>query len=295
MTDIKQGWEIKKLGDVCEIVNGSTPLRSNKEFWDNGNFPWFTIDDIRNQGRKIRYTKQLVTQAGLKKLKILPVDTILLCCTASIGEYAISEIELTTNQQFNGLIIKDKKKLLPLFLLYFSSTLKDTLSNLSGKATIDFIPISRLKEIEIHLPPLLKQQNIVVILDEAFAAIAIAKANAEQNLKNVNELFESYLQNVIASKKWSKKTLGDVCERVEYGSSSKSKEEGKIAVLRMGNIQNGRFSWEKLVYSDNLDENKKYLLKYNDVLFNRTNSPALVGKTAIYKCEMPAIFELFCP
>lgn len=113
---MKQGWEVKKLGEVCEIVNGTTPLRSNKDFWDNGFFPWFTIDDIREQGRKIGYTKQLVTKAALKKLRILPVDTILLCCTASIGEYAITEIELTTNQQFNGLVIKDKKKN---FFLYF--------------------------------------------------------------------------------------------------------------------------------------------------------------------------------
>jgi type I restriction enzyme S subunit len=58
----------------------------------------------------------------------------------------------------------------------------------------------------------------------------------------------------------------------------------------MGNIQNGRFNWDSLVYSDDEEDNKQYLLKYNDVLFNRTNSPELVGKTAIYKSEMPAIF-----
>ena len=58
----------------------------------------------------------------------------------------------------------------------------------------------------------------------------------------------------------------------------------------MGNIQNGRIDWSSLVYTDDKDEIKKYLLKNNDVLFNRTNSPELVGKTAIYKGEMPAIF-----
>jgi type I restriction enzyme S subunit len=58
----------------------------------------------------------------------------------------------------------------------------------------------------------------------------------------------------------------------------------------MGNIQDGQFDWGNLVYSDDEDEIAKYLLKPNDVLFNRTNSPELVGKTAIYKGEMPAIF-----
>ena len=74
---MKNNWEVKKLGEVCEIANGSTPLRSNKDFWDNGDFPWFTIDDIREQGRIIRYTKQLVTQAALNRLRILPINTML--------------------------------------------------------------------------------------------------------------------------------------------------------------------------------------------------------------------------
>ena len=58
----------------------------------------------------------------------------------------------------------------------------------------------------------------------------------------------------------------------------------------MGNIQNGRLDWGNIVYTDDKAEIEKYLLKHNDVLFNRTNSPELVGKTAIYKSEMPAIF-----
>ena len=91
-------------------------------------------------------------------------------------------------------------------------------------------------------------------------------------------------------KGWQTKTLGDLCDDVEYGSSAKSKADGGVPVLRMGNIQDGRLDWENLVYTDDKAEIKKYLLKHNDVLFNRTNSPELVGKTAIYKSEMPAIF-----
>ncbi len=58
----------------------------------------------------------------------------------------------------------------------------------------------------------------------------------------------------------------------------------------MGNIQDGKFDYSDLVYTDDEAEINKYLLKENDVLFNRTNSAALVGKTGIYKAEMPAIF-----
>jgi type I restriction enzyme S subunit len=147
-----------------------------------------------------------------------------------------------------------------------------------------------LNSIPIPVPPLAEQQRIVGILDEAFEGIATAEANAEKNLQNTRALFESHLQSVLRSKKWKWKTLGDLCDGVEYGSSAKSKKEGKVPVLRMGNIQDGQLDWENLVYTDNKEEIAKYLLKHNDVLFNRTNSPELVGKTAIYKSEMPAIF-----
>lgn len=91
-------------------------------------------------------------------------------------------------------------------------------------------------------------------------------------------------------KNWEVKKLGDITKNVEYGSAAKSKLEGRIPVLRMGNIQNGKFDWTDLVYTDDDAEIEKYLLKKNDVLFNRTNNPELVGKTAIYKGERPAIF-----
>jgi len=91
-------------------------------------------------------------------------------------------------------------------------------------------------------------------------------------------------------KGWGWVRLGEVSIGVEYGSAAKSKEAGKVPVLRMGNIQNGKFDWQNLVYTNDDAEIKKYLLSKNDVLFNRTNSPELVGKTAIYKDERPAIF-----
>jgi type I restriction enzyme, S subunit len=89
---------------------------------------------------------------------------------------------------------------------------------------------------------------------------------------------------------WRQVSLGDVCSSVEYGSAAKSKKEGKIPVLRMGNIQNGKFDWTDLVYTNDEDEIKKYSLRKGDVLFNRTNSPEWVGKTGIYQGERPAIF-----
>ena len=239
---MKVSWDIKKLGEVCVIVNGSTPLRSKKEFWNNGDIEWFTIEDIREQGRKITRTKQKVTKAALKEtsLRTLPPNSVLLCCTASIGEYAITEIPLATNQQFNGLVVKNKLVLEPLFLFHFCATLKDVLSNLSGKTTIDFIPISRLREIAIPLPPIVEQQRIVAILDQAFEGIAKARANAEQNLKNARALFESHLQSVFTQRGegYEAKIFNDVLE-IKNGKDQKPVEKigGKFPIYgSAGNV-----------------------------------------------------------
>jgi len=89
---------------------------------------------------------------------------------------------------------------------------------------------------------------------------------------------------------WAWGRLGYMTCGVEYGTAAKSAAVGRAAVLRMGNIQDSRFDWEDLVYTDDSDEIAKYSLRHNDVLFNRTNSPELVGKSAIYKSEQPALF-----
>jgi type I restriction enzyme S subunit len=87
---------------------------------------------------------------------------------------------------------------------------------------------------------------------------------------------------------WDK--LGWMTCGVEYGTSAKSSESGKVPVLRMGNIQIAKFDYTDLVFTSDEEEIAKYSLRDGDVLFNRTNSPELVGKTAIYRGEQPAIF-----
>ena len=89
---------------------------------------------------------------------------------------------------------------------------------------------------------------------------------------------------------WMWCSVGSVCTNIQYGTSNKSSTTGTMPVLRMGNIQGGKIIYDKLVYTSDEDEIQKYQLNYNDLLFNRTNSREIVGKTAIYKAEMPAIY-----
>ena len=89
---------------------------------------------------------------------------------------------------------------------------------------------------------------------------------------------------------WCWVRLGEVCILMQYGTSKKSQLQGKVPVLRMGNLQHGKIDYSDLVYSSNEGDIKAYNLDFNDILFNRTNSADLVGKTSIYKEERKAIF-----
>jgi type I restriction enzyme S subunit len=89
---------------------------------------------------------------------------------------------------------------------------------------------------------------------------------------------------------WEWCRMGGLIYPPKYGTSKKSAPSGMLPVLRMGNIQDGEIVFDKLVFSNDLDDNKKLLLQYGDLLFNRTNSSELVGKTAIFRGQRNAIF-----
>lgn len=89
---------------------------------------------------------------------------------------------------------------------------------------------------------------------------------------------------------WNLTPLGKLVHSVEYGSAAKSGTKGTIPVLRMGNLQDGKIDWKDLVYTSDVAEINKYMLRAGDVLFNRTNTIDLVGKTSIYEGDHPAIF-----
>lgn len=183
----EKGWEVKKLGDVCDIVGGSTPKRTESVYWENGTYPWFTIEDIRQQGRYITDTQQKITEVAWKKLRVVPENSVLLCCTASIGEYALTKIALTTNQQFNALIIKDRHKVSPEYLMYVSSTFKNILLSMSGKATINFVSAEKIKGIRLTIPPLSLQQEFASKIE----AIEKQKELIKQSLLETETLFNS--------------------------------------------------------------------------------------------------------
>jgi type I restriction enzyme, S subunit len=287
----KAGWEVKTLGEVCRFIDyrGKTPKKTE------AGLRLITAKNVR-MGFLKKEPEEFVSPASYENWMtrgIPKVGDVLFTTEAPLG--LVCQLDTDEKVIFAQRIITlqpDRILTDSTFLKFalMSPLLQSRILEQATGATAQGIKSSLLKKIPVPVPPLPEQERIVGILDEAFEGIAAATAQAEENLHNARELFQSVLQSTLLEKKWEWQTIGDLCEKVEYGTSAKSKKDGQVPVLRMGNIQEGRFDWDNLVYSDDPDEIQKYLLRNNDVLFNRTNSPELVGKTAIYRNEMPAIF-----
>jgi len=228
-----------KLGEVVELFNGSTPLKTNKNYWVDGDIPWFTVDDLRKQGKYITYTEKFITRLGLKEssISLIPENAVLLCCTASVGAIAINKIRLTTNQQFNALVVKDSEQLSVEYLYYWFLANMDTLKSLGRATTIDYVSMSKLRDMALQLPTLEKQLEIVDKLDIAFAEIELLESNLERNIQSVQELFESLLSSALSPNEanteeshsqfddqdnWHEVSLKDLCQ-VDWGNTKLTK------------------------------------------------------------------------
>ena len=155
-------YELVKLGEVVvEIINGSTPLKNIREYWNSNDIHWLTTPDFK-ENVFIESTSQFVSKKALqdKKVKIVPKESVLLTCTATIGKCAINKIELTTNQQINALICDDSK-IINRYLVYILRLSKQTLENSTTNPTVKHINLTTLKNLKIPLPPLDIQKQIV--------------------------------------------------------------------------------------------------------------------------------------
>jgi type I restriction enzyme S subunit len=148
------------------------------------------------------------------------------------------------------------------------------------------VSFDQLSDYPVPLPPYSEQQRIAAKLELLLATVSAC----QKRLAGIQQILARFRQAVLAAACSGESVPLKTLASFTYGTSSKSKTTGKVPVLRMGNLKNGEIDWTDLVYTSDPDESNKYQLARNTVLFNRTNSPELVGKSSIYRGERPAIF-----
>ena len=245
---MKQGWELKRFEEILS-VNQIGLIRNAKEQGQNLKYRYLKMDSISADNDLIEGKHVYVDASDEEVLKYSLDEGDFLFNTRNsyelVGKTCIYEPTLKEVTLFNNNImrVKFKNGISSKFINYaFSSEfVKEKLEKLkSGTTSVVGIYFNGLKNLPIPIPPLPEQQNIVSILDNAFAAIAKAKANAEQNLKNAKKLFESYLFVGFENKDegWEKKILKEVCELKSGTTISPSLErsEGDVLYTKVGDM-----------------------------------------------------------
>lgn len=233
----------------------------------------------------------------------------LMSLTGNVGRVAIidaSFLPAALNQRVACLRIKSDDSVRKEYIFYFclrKQFVSDCIKLAKGSAQLN-MSTEWLKEYPIPLPPLAEQQRIVDCIESLFAKLDEAKEKAQAVVDSfetrkaaiLHKAFTGELtakwreEHGVRMESWGKKSVGELCISLKYGTAKKSDASGNVVVLRMGNLQQGEIDWSDLAYSNDPDDIEKYKLFPGDVLFNRTNSAALVGKTAIYRGEHPAIY-----
>jgi type I restriction enzyme S subunit len=150
---IPEGWEKKKINDVCETVGGGTPSTKVSEYWD-GDITWVVPSDItKNDCLALLNSEQKITEKGLRKssAKMVPAETILMTSRASVGFFALMDYEVCTNQGFINIIPYENE--MRMYLLFnLMSRVEEIRSNAKG-TTYPEISKGRFRDMGVVVPP----------------------------------------------------------------------------------------------------------------------------------------------
>lgn len=303
MTNLPQGWEVKKLEEIANIKGGKRLPKGKNLLDNNTKFAYIRVADFQDNGtinlQNIKFINEN-TYNVLKNYKIYD-DNLYISIAGTIGKSGIIPKEL------NGAILTENAVKLEYiqnnisnkFMYFFtlSNIFKTQIQTSTKIVAQPKLAITRLKQIQIPLPPLKEQERIVGILDESFAKIDESIKILEQDLLNLDELMQSALQKAFNPLKdnakenyklpqgWEWKSLGEISNLIQNGfAASKNNEIPSGYVhLRTHNIStDGNLNFDTLIkIKREFIKEKQSFIEKNDILFNNTNSTELVGKTAL--------------
>ena len=298
---MKQGWKIKKLKEICAKITDGT--HQTPKYFDegviflssknvtSGKIDWDNIKYI-DEKQHLEMHKRVAPRVG----------DILLAKNGTTGVAAMVDRDVVFDIYVSLAHIRVLEEVTPEFMLYFinSPIAKKQFNKRLKGSGVPNLHLEEIREVEILLPPLSEQQRIVAILDEVFEAIAKAKANAEQNLKNAKELFESYLQKVFETKGegWEEKTLGGIYDvRDGTHDSPKYQEEG-FPLITSKNLKKDLLNYDNVKYiseQDYININKRSKVDKGDILFamiGTIGNPVVIKDEPDFAIKNVALFKV---
>lgn len=297
---LPDNWCWTKIKYICNLYNGKSFKSSD---WVDNGLPIVRIQNLNNPNAEYNYYNGEVEEKFYLK-----GEELLFAWSGtpgtSFGAHIWKKQEAVLNQHIFKIVF-DEERIDKVYLMYaINQQLNTLISNVHGGVGLQHITKRDFEETLIPLAPLSEQKRIVWRIEDMFDKLNEAKQMLQGAIENIDIFKKNILHDAFSGKlteQWRKeqgikyesrkmKKLSVLCDSLSYGTSRKSQKQGSVAVIRMGNLQNGEIDWSDIVYTDNQDDIRKYILKPGDVLFNRTNSSELVGKTSIYRGECPAIY-----
>lgn len=287
---MKEGWEYKKIADVCKIERGGSPRPIKKYLTNDDNgINWIKIGDTDPQGKYIYSTAEKIIPEGLKKSRWVDVDDFLLSNSMSFGRPYIMKTNGCIHDGW--LVLRDYQDTLDIDFFYYlllSPLVQRQFIVKAQGSTVSNLNIQRVADVNICIPPLSEQKAIVEYLDSSFAKIDKLKENAAKNLEEAKALFQSALKDALEPKEgWEEKTLEHIATEMYRGSGIKRDqvtEEG-ISCVRYGEIYttyNYYFDVCKSHTNEGIITSKKYF-ENGDILFAITGeSVEEIGKSIAY-------------
>ena len=296
---------IVSLGELCTIVGGGTPRRSNPTYFGGG-IPWATPTDVTAlDDIYISSTKESVTEEGVQKssTKLLPIGSVLLTSRATIGFAVVSTIPICTNQGFANFVCGPD--ILPEYLAYWLPTQKELMYREAGGTTFKEISKSALKKFYVPVPSLPEQHSIIDLLKRADSIRRLCKQAQDTARQLIPALFIDMFGDPVKSPNcWRTKPLKEVTD-IGSGVTKGRKLDGhqtiELPYLAVSNVQDGYLNLTR-VKSIHIKpaETEKYRVLPGDLLMTEGGDPDKLGRGAIWNGEIDVclhqnhIFKVRC-
>ena len=281
--------EYKKLGDICDIASGGTPLRSKLEYWSDGTIPWLKITNIKE--KYISKANEYITQSGLdnSSAKMFSKGTVLYTIFATLGEVGILDFEASTNQAIAGIKVKDDDKLNREYLYYFLKSKKNYVNGIGRGVAQNNINMSILRNFKIPLPNLSVQNKIVNVLNRVSNVIEWRKNQISKYDELIKARFVEMFGNVKNKEKYKGIALKNICKTMSGGTPSTKNPEyysGQIpwiTTISLGENYIDGNNAKGYITQQAIDNSATKLVPKDSILFGTRVG---VGKSSINEVEM---------